>query len=127
MPIVLRAIAAIAGVSVLFTLVLIAAIVGPRGFGPLLAAGPLGLMTIAGWIVTLAVGPYAAVQLWYRRERGRIAGLILFGFGAAYYLAGFFWLRSPEARSAQIILAFAGYAVPLLILASPQARRACTR
>jgi hypothetical protein len=126
MPMVLRGIAAIAAVSVLFTLVLIATIVGPRGVGPLMRAGPLGVMTIIGWVVTIVIGPYAAVQLWRLSHRGRIAGLSLFAFGAAYYLAGLFWLRAPDAQSGQIIAAAIAYAVPMLVLASPQARRACS-
>jgi hypothetical protein len=126
MPILLRGIAAILAVSVVFTLVFIPTIVGPRGFGPLLRAGPLGVMTMIGWAVTLGIGPYAGIQLWRLRKRGRIAGLIVFAFGVVYYLAGFLWLRAPEAQSAQIIAAIIAYAIPVLILASPPARRACS-
>jgi apolipoprotein N-acyltransferase len=122
----LRIIAAIAAVSVVATLVLMAILIGRAGLRPFLVASPLGILTLIGWAITLALGPFAAAQLWRHRESGRIAGLILFGFGAAYYLAGFFWLRAPEAESGQIIAAIIAYAIPVLILASPPARRACS-
>lgn len=125
MPIVLKSIAATAAVSVVFTIWLMLAIVSARGVRPLLAAGALGILTIAGWMVTLVVGPIATVQLWRQRESGRRAGLVFFSFGVVYYAAGFLWLRSPEAQSAQVVAAAIAYAVPAAILATPAARRAC--
>ena len=126
MPILLRIVAAIAAVSVIFTIALIVMLVGPRGLRPLLETGPLGIFTLVGWVITLAAGPIAAVRLWQLRQSGRLAGLVLFGFGILYYVAGLIWLRAPEAQTTQILMAVAGYSVPFIILAVPAARRACS-
>lgn len=127
MHLVLKIIAATAAVSVVFTIWLIVMLVGPRGFGPLLNAGMLGVMTLLGWAVTLVLGPFAAFQLWRHRESGRVAGLVLFGFGVVYYVVGFFALRAPEADPGQIAAAAIAYALPVVILASPPARKACSQ
>jgi hypothetical protein len=37
----------------------------------------LGGLTIVGWVIALVVGPVATVQ------RGRRAGIVLFGYGLA--------------------------------------------
>lgn len=127
MHLLLRIIAATAAVSVVFTIWLIAMLVIPRGFRPLLNAGALGIMTLLGWAVTLVLGPFAAVQLWRHRESGRRAGLVLFGLGVVYYGVGFFALRAPEAQPGQIAAAAIAYALPVVILASPPARKACSQ
>ena len=59
------------------------------------------------------------------KERGRLAGIGLFAFGTLYYAAGLMWLRSPEAPTAQIVIAIAAYALPAILLSLPAARRAC--
>lgn len=125
MPVVLKSIAATAAVSLVFTIWLMLAIVTARGVRPLLAGGALGLLTLAGWAVTLLLGPVTAVQLWQLKDSGRRAGLVFFGFGVLYYMAGFLWLRQPGAHSAQIAAAVVAYALPAVILATPAARRAC--
>lgn len=73
-------------------------------------------------MVTLVVGPVAAVQLWRFRESGRRAGIVLFGFGLAYYVVGLIALRAPDASVAQIVVAATIFAVPLLVLLSRRAR-----
>ena len=126
MPLLLKSIAAVAATSVAFTLLLVILILGRGGFRPLLNAGVFGVVTLLGWVVGLTFGPLATVHLWQLRERGRIAALILFGYGFLYYLAGYFWLRALEASSTQILAATIAHLVPVLILASPQARRVCS-
>lgn len=126
MHILLQIIAATAAISVVFTIWLILLLVSTRGIPALLGAGALGVMTFVGWAVTLILGPFTAVQLWRLKESGRIAGLILFACGALYYLAGLLWLRAPEAQSGQIVVAVIAYTVPVVILALPSARRACS-
>ena len=126
MPLVLRVIAATAAASLILTIWLILQLVVPRGIQPLLDSGPLGALTLLGWAVTLLVGPIAAVQLWRLRRSGRLAALIVFGFGLLYYTAGLLWLRTPEALTGHIAAAMVAHAVPVAILALPAARRACS-
>jgi hypothetical protein len=122
----LRIVAATAAISVVFTIWLILVIGTAGGFSALVRGGALGVLTLIGWAVTLALGPVTAVQLWRLKESGRKAGLILFGFGVVYYIAGFLWLRAPEAQTSQIAMAVIAYALPLVFLALPGTRQACT-
>jgi hypothetical protein len=126
MRLVLKSIALVAATSVALTVALAVLIISRGGLRSLLNADLLGMATILGWLVALLLGPFAAVQLWRLRQRGRIAALILFGYGFFYYLAGYFWLRSAEAPSGQIIVAAIAHAILVLILALPQARDACS-
>ena len=121
----LRIVAAIAAISVVFTIWLILVIGTAGGFVPLLRSGALGIMTFIGWTVTLALGPITAVQLGRYKETGRRAGLVLFGFGVVYYLSGLLWLSAQDAQS-QIVVAVAAYALPFVFLALPSARQACS-
>jgi hypothetical protein len=73
-------------------------------------------------VIALAVGPVAAVQLWRFRQSGRRAGIILFGYGLAYYLVGLVALRSPEASTRQIVAAATMFALPVVVLLLPRAR-----
>ena len=122
MRLLIRIVAVLAAVSVLGTVWFIAAFATAGGLGALFASGPLGALTIAGWAVALVTGPVTAVQLWRYRESGRRAGIILFGYGVGYYLVGLLALRSPEASVLQIVIAVAVFALPLMVLLSPQTR-----
>jgi|SRR5687768_3466704 apolipoprotein N-acyltransferase len=125
MPLLLRVIAATAAASVVFTIWLMLVVLSAGGHRQLFAAGALGALTAIGWVVTLTLGPLAAVQLWRLKESGRLAALAVFGFGLVYYIAGYFWLRTSSASSRQILAAVVAYAVPVVILALPAARRHC--
>ena len=125
MRVVLRIVSAVAALSVIFTVRFIAAI-GAGGLQSLLAAGPLGVATLLSWAVTLALGPFVAVQLWRYRENGRKAGVILFACGLAYYLLGVTVFRTAGSDLSRIGLAAVTYALPVLVLASSAARRRCT-
>jgi hypothetical protein len=122
----LKCIAALAATSVAFTLALVVLVIGRGGFRPLLGAGVFGVATLLGWVVGLTFGPLTALGLWRLQERGRVAGLVLFGCGFLYYVAGYLWLRAPGASSVQILAAAGAHLLPLAILISPQARAACT-
>jgi hypothetical protein len=60
----IRIVAVLAAVSVLSTLWFISAFAAAGGLRPLLTSGLLGGLTIVGWVITLVLGPVAAVQLW---------------------------------------------------------------
>jgi hypothetical protein len=87
-----------------------------------LASGLLGGLTIVGWVIALVVGPVATVQLWRFRQSGRRAGIVLFGYGLAYYLVGLLALRSPEASTRQIFVAVTMFALPLVLVLLPRTR-----
>jgi apolipoprotein N-acyltransferase len=125
MPLLLRVIAATAAASVVFTIWLMLAVLSAGGPRQLFAAGALGALTAIGWVVTVTLGPIAAVQLWRLKESGRLAAIAVFGFGVVYYTAGYFWLRSASASSRQILAAIVAYAIPVVILSLPAARRHC--
>ena len=125
MKVILRIVAVLAAFSAVFILWFIASFAAAGGIRSLVGSGLLGILTLFGWVVSLTAGPFAAVQLWRRREGGRRAGMILFGYGLAYYVIGLLILRQPGAQVGQIIAAATIYATPLVLLAMPAARMAC--
>ena len=121
MRLLIRFVAVLAAVDVLGTVWFVAVLAAAGGLRALLSAGLLGGLTIVGWAIAL-VGPVAAVQLWRFRQSGRRAGIILFGYGLAYYLVGLLALRSPEASIRQLFAAAATFALPLVVLLLPRTR-----
>ena len=122
MRLLIRFVAVLAAASVLGTLWFVAGFAAAGGLRALLTSGLLGSLTIVGWVIALVVGPVAAVQLWRFRNSGRRAGIILFGYGLAYYVVGLLALRSPEASAWQILVAATFFALPLVVLLSPRTR-----
>jgi len=120
----LRIVAVLAAFSVVFTVWFVARFAAAGGIRSLVASGLLGILTLVGWIVTLTASPFAVVQLGRYREGGRRAAMILFGYGLAYYVIGLF-IRQPRAQVGRIVAAGAIYAIPLVVLAIPAARKAC--
>ena len=121
MRLLIRIVAVLAAVSVLGTVWFVAAFAAAGGLRALLASGMLGALTIVGWVIALFAGPVAAVQLWRFRQSGRRAGIILFGYGLAYYLVGLLALRAPEASIGQILAAALMFGFPLVVLLLPNA------
>jgi hypothetical protein len=117
-----RLVAVLAAASVVLTLFFIPGFASAGGLRALVTSGALGVLTIVGWVITLVMGPIAAVQLWRFRETGRRAGIIMFGYGLAYYLIGALGLRSSEASIGQIVIAATIFALPLIVLLSPRTR-----
>jgi hypothetical protein len=91
MKLLVRIVAVLAAASVISTLWFIAS-VAPTGGLRALATSKLGFVTFGGWLIALVAGPVAVVQLWRFRDSGRRAGIILFGYGVAYYIIGLLWL-----------------------------------
>jgi len=118
----IRIVAVLAAVSVLGTVWFVAAFAATGGLRSLLTSGVLGGLTIVGWVIALVVGPVATVQLWRFRQSGRRAGIVLFGYGLAYYLLGLLALRSPEAPTRQVFAATTMFGLPLVVLLLPRTR-----
>jgi hypothetical protein len=126
MGIAIRGVAILAALSFSATLAFIAGFARAGGVSALLSRGSFGAATTIGWLIALTAGPFAAVELWRFRERGRIAGLILFGWGVFYYAAGTFLWRSPAAPLAPILVALAVHLAPcVLLLLSAEWFRQC--
>ena len=123
MRILLRLIAILAAVSVLFTVWFVIAFARIGGLQALSAKTALAAFTFIGWVITLGAGPFVAIQLWRLRDSGRRAGLVMFGFGLAYYLVGL--LGAPQAQAGPAWTAALIYAVPFAVLLSKPARETC--
>ena len=124
MHILLRLAAVLAGVSVVATIIFILQF-GRTGIEALLATGTFGIITIAGWLLTLIAGPVAAIQLFLLRPTGRVAAVVLFGSMLLYYIVGLFAFREPRAPVVPIITLCVALAVLVLIVLSPSAKRIC--
>ncbi len=122
MRLLIRIVAVLAALSVLGTVWLVGAFAASGGLRAMATSGLMGGLTIVGWVIALAVGPIAAIQLWRFRRSGRRAGIILFGYGFAYYSIGLIALRSPEASTWQIVAVATVYGLPLVVLLLPQTR-----
>ncbi len=122
----LRIVAVLAAVSVVFTLRFIVAFASAGGLRSLVATGLLGVLTLLGWVLSVVLGPLVTIQLWRYKESGRLAAVVLFGYGLTYYVMGLLFLRAPGSHVFQIGIAMATYALPLFVVLSPSARRICT-
>jgi hypothetical protein len=125
MRIFLKVIAILIGLQVANTVSLVWRMARMGGLGELTRTGTLGVITMLGWVLALAVGPFAVVQLWRLKESGRRASLLLASFALIYYAAGLVFLRGPGAETAQIAIPIIGNLLLSLLLASSPVRRVC--
>jgi hypothetical protein len=77
MRILLRLIAGFTFLSVIGTILFVIGTWLRGGMVSLVHSGAFGVLTIAGWLITLVVGPPAAVLLWKQNDAGRIASIIV--------------------------------------------------
>jgi hypothetical protein len=125
MRILFRIVAISIWLAILGTLQLIARFSHHNGFRELLATGTFGYVTILAWVLVIAVGPFAAIQLWRLRESGRKASLLLATSALLYYLVTGLLLRGPGPVSPKLWVAITGNATLVAILLSSPARRIC--
>jgi glucose dehydrogenase len=120
MRIVLRLVALYIGLSVIAAMLQIRSIALRGGLQYLLHSGAFGFLTLAGWIVTLAVGPPAAFFLWKRERAGLILSFVNYAAVCLYDISvAVFW---PNGR---ISFPMAGSGLLAIFLITPLARRAC--
>jgi hypothetical protein len=124
MRIALRMLALLVALSVAFTVMFIVQFNAAR-LKALTATGTLGIVTYAGWVLTLLIGPFAAIQLLRLRNSGRIAAAILFGIMTAYYVLGASLFRDPGTPIVPIAFTALLCAMCMAILLLPQSRRVC--
>ena len=124
MRIILRIFAIIVWLAIIFNLLLLWRIWRAGTFA-LMVTGPLGLFTVLGWALIIAVGPFAAVQLWRLRENGRRASLLLSGYTLLYYFAMGLSFQQQHLATSKVWLWAGANAYFVMVLLSPTARRAC--
>jgi CHASE2 domain-containing sensor protein len=121
MKTVLRIIAVIVGLAVVVNATFIVQS-GYGGFGALLRSGPLGVITMTGWLIIMVAGPVAAILLWRMRRLGLVITVALCRIALVYYVVGFFF-RAPQSPATPILAAAAVNGLVLAVLASSAARR----
>ena len=121
MKTVLRIIAAVVGLAVLVNATFIVQS-GYGGFGALLRSGPLGVITMAGWLIVIGAGAIGAILLWQMRRIGLVATVALCRIALVYFIVGFFF-RAPGSPATPILAAAALNILVLAVLASSSARR----
>lgn len=121
----LRVIAVLISLQIAHTVLFIWRMASLGGIGELSRGGVFGLTTILGWLLTLSVGPFAAVQLWRLRESGRRSSLLLSSFALAYYAAGLLFFRGSGAETARIAVPIVGNLLLSVLLVSSPVRRVC--
>jgi hypothetical protein len=125
MRILLRLIAGFTLLSVIGTLVLVMGIWQRGGMLSLAHGGTFGILTIAGWAITLLVGPPAVFLLWKQNDAGRIAAIIVWASVCLYYLFCAALFRNPNTLHGKMAFDLAGSAVLVFFLLSSRARQAC--
>ncbi len=123
---ILRIIAALLGVAVLLTVLMIVRFTSRGDISRLAHSGVIGIATFVGWFILLTAGPIASVQLWRRRRVGLFVAAALCGSVLAYYLVGLSLMRAPGAHFRPVIEAIVANAALLAILLSPTARKVCS-
>jgi hypothetical protein len=93
--------------------------------GKLMMSGGFGQLTAVGWALTLALGPFAAVQLWRMRESGRRASLALASFALLYYVVAWSFFRQPGAEASKALIPVVENALFSALLLSSPTRRIC--
>jgi hypothetical protein len=125
MRIVLRLLAAWTFFSVAKTLVFVVGIWGKGGISWLVGTSLFSHMTALGWLITLVIGPPAAVLLWRQREAGRRASIVFWGSICLYYLLGLTFFRTSGTRYGYTFFGIVCSLIALALLFSAQAKYAC--
>jgi hypothetical protein len=124
-PLLLRAIAIYTALAVMQTAMALVpfAITGQlRGMA---ASGLFGVVTIGSWLLTLVVGPVAAINLFQLKPIGLRLTAALCAAAVLYYLAAIFLLRVPEGQGTPPLGPLIVNTASLILVLSPTARRAC--
>jgi len=121
----LRIIAGLTAFAVVMTVPVVLRFTTNGGIAALLGTGVFGLLTVLGWLLTLLVGPFAAVQLWRLRASGRRATAFLAAYTTIYYASGLVFFRGPDTNVAVVVFMVAINAAASVFLLSGHARVQC--
>ena len=102
MKVLLRLISFYYAIVTLLTLIIVVDLfISPRT-QRLGSTGTFEILALIGWALTLLAGPYAAIQLWRLKPRGRWGAIVLSGYGVFYYVVAFI-LKQPEFQAAYLV------------------------
>ena len=121
----LRIIAGLTAFGVVMTVPVVLRFTTNGGIAALLGTGVFGLLTVLGWLLTLLVGPFAAVQLWRLRPSGRRVTAFLAAYTTIYYASGLVFFRGPDTNVAVVVFMVAINAAASVFLLSGHARVQC--
>lgn len=121
----LRIFATLVWLAVASTLILIWQTWRLGDIGALARTGIFGAVTAFGWILTLILGPFAALQLWRLRESGQRASLFLASYTFLYYAGGWFFFEPAGGVTFQLGLTMLWNSLFCGVLLSSPVRRIC--
>ena len=124
MRILLRLVGALTLLSILGTLLLIVRIWHSGTMPLLFRSGALGLLTVAGWFLTLVAGSPAVVLLWRPTDLGRIAAAITWASIGLYYAISLMMIHSFGTNPIRVFVSIAVCGALVALVLSPPARRA---
>jgi hypothetical protein len=88
-------------------------------------SGAIGILTIAGWLITFIAGAPAVVLLWKQKNAGRIAAAVMWASICFYYVACAVLFHSLESLRGRASIYMLGSAALVFLLLSSKARQAC--
>ena len=124
-PLLLRAIALYTALSVVQIAMALVPFTITGQLRGMAASGAFGVLTIASWLLTLVVGPVAAINLFQLKPIGLRLTAALSAAAVLYYLAAIFVLSVPEGQGTPPLGPLIVNAASLTLVLSPTARRAC--
>lgn len=124
-PLLLRAIALLTALLSIQVLMALLPFAFTGQLRSLAGTGVFGIVTIASWLVTLVIGPIAAINLFQLKRLGLRLTATLSALAVLYYLASLFLLQVPEGQGTPPLGPLIVNAASLTLLLSPTARRIC--
>ena len=125
MRIILRILAVIIWVATALMALVAWMLWGLGHFGLVMAGFPRVIKTLEV-VLTLALGPVAAIQLWRLQESGRRMSLFLSLFAITDLTVSWF-LSAKVGDASGVLVGITGSAIFSALLLSPQARRVCQK
>jgi hypothetical protein len=125
MKVILRFISIITSLAVLWTVFFVIRYYKYGGMSRMIVNIGIALPTILGWLLTLVLGPFAAVQLWRLRNGGRVATMLLVAYAILYYSYGLLFLGKLGAQIQSSLPMILMNFLALIILALPATKKAC--
>ena len=125
MKLLLRVISVLTVIAILWTLLFVIRFYLAGGIPVLMTDMRVALPTMFGWLMTLLLGPFAAVQLWRLRNSGRVATLLLVTYSILYYSYGLLLSRQLGSQITSLLSMIFVNLLILIILVLPATKKKC--